>query len=45
MATSTRPSWGVQIFGGAQIFGDLERARTFQSAAEQIRGAIAAAGS
>ena len=44
-AASTRPSWGVQIFGGAQIFGDLEQARIFQSAVEQIRGAIAAAGS
>ena len=44
-AASALPSWGVQIFGGAQIFGDLERARTFQSAAEQIRGAIAAASS
>jgi hypothetical protein len=44
-AASTRPSWGVQIFGGARILGDREQARIFQSAVEQIRGATAAAGS
>ena len=41
-AASTRPSWGLQIFGGAQVFGDPERAHIFQAAVEQIRGSIAA---
>ncbi len=41
-AESARPSWGLQIFGGAQVFGDPERARIFQAVVEQIRGSIAA---
>jgi hypothetical protein len=39
-AESPRPSWGVQVFGGAQIFGDLDRARVFHTAVEQIRQVV-----
>lgn len=41
-AASTRPSWGVQIFGGANVFADPERARIFQMAVEQILASISA---
>lgn len=42
MATvaSPRPSWGVQIFGGAQVFDDPGRAQIFRTAVEQIRQSI-----
>jgi hypothetical protein len=39
-AATTRLSWGVQIFGGAQVFAAPEQARVFQAAVEQIRGCI-----
>jgi len=31
------PSWGVQIFGGAQIFGDADHAALFRDAVMQMR--------
>jgi hypothetical protein len=36
-AASTRPSWGVQLFGGAEVFSDAARARVFASAVEEMR--------
>lgn len=39
-AASTRPSWGIQIFGGAQTFSDPDKALIFQHAVEQIRESI-----
>jgi hypothetical protein len=41
ITASRRPSWGVQLFGGAQVFRDTSRAAIFQGAVEQIREAIA----
>lgn len=41
-AAAAHPSWGVQIFGGAEVFGDPQRARIFQAAVERIRGSVAA---
>jgi hypothetical protein len=35
-AESPRPSWGIQLFGGARIFGDPAQARVFAGAVEQI---------
>lgn len=40
-ASSTYPSCGLQVFSGAQVFADAERAQGFQSAVEQIRETIA----
>jgi hypothetical protein len=40
VATSSRSSWGFQIFGGAQVFGDQERAQVFRSAVERVRQAV-----
>jgi hypothetical protein len=31
------PSWGIQLFGGAQIFSDPQKARVFRSAVETIQ--------
>jgi hypothetical protein len=42
VADSPRPSWGVQLFGGAAVFGDPARARRFRAAVDRIRGAVAA---
>lgn len=36
-AASARPSWGVQIFGGASVFQAPERAQLFHAAVAQIR--------
>ena len=36
-AESPRPSWGLQLFGGARVFGDPEQARIFAGAVEIIR--------
>ena len=41
-AASSWPSWGVQLFGGAAIFGDPAQATVFQRAAAQIQRAAAA---
>jgi hypothetical protein len=40
VAASSRPSWGIQVFGGAEVFGDAERARVFASAVERMRRTI-----
>lgn len=37
VAESPNPSWGIQLFGGAEVFGDPERARVFRAAVEQIQ--------
>ena len=36
-AEAAHPSWGIQLFGGAQIFADPDKARIFATAVEQIR--------
>ncbi len=36
-ANATRPSWGVQLFGGAQVFGNAENAALFARAVERMR--------
>jgi hypothetical protein len=36
-AQADPPSWGIQIFGGDQIFGDTEKAAIFQRAVERIQ--------
>ena len=40
-ARAQPPTWGVQIFGGAQIFADPTQATRFQRAVEQIRQTLA----
>jgi hypothetical protein len=35
-AAAARPSWGLQVFGGASIFAEPARAQVFQSAVAQI---------
>jgi hypothetical protein len=39
---SPLPSWGVQVFGGAQVFGDPDQAQIFRASVEQIRRSISA---
>ena len=36
-AESSPPSWGIQVFGGAEVFADPERAVLFASAVERMR--------
>lgn len=36
-AAAPHPGWGVQIFGGAQVFGDPQSARLFAEAVAQMR--------
>ncbi len=36
-AESAIPCWGLQLFGGAAVFGDPEQARLFRGAVEAIR--------
>jgi hypothetical protein len=36
-AASAQPSWGIQIFGGDQIFRDPEQAQIFAQTVEQMR--------
>jgi hypothetical protein len=36
-AESSVPSWGIQLFGGAQVFRDPDRACVFRNAVEQIQ--------
>ena len=38
VASSARPSWGVQVFGGAQVFADPGRAQVFSAAVGRMRG-------
>lgn len=35
-ASATPPSWGVQLFGGAQVFGNTESAALFARAVERM---------
>jgi hypothetical protein len=44
-AASDVPSWGVQVFGGAAIFGDAKRADIFRRGVHRIREANARPGS
>ncbi|MBI3942590.1 MAG: hypothetical protein HY326_06205 [Chloroflexi bacterium] len=39
-AASPHPSWGLQLFGGAQVFADPDKARIFQEAVASIRRVI-----
>ena len=39
-AEASRPSWGLQVFGGAEVFRGPERAAVFAAAVERIKGAI-----
>ena len=39
-AASSKPSWGIQLFGGAQVFADVAQAQIFQQAVAQIRRKI-----
>ena len=36
-AAASPPSWGVQIFGGAQVFADAEKAAIFARCVEQMQ--------
>ena len=36
-AEAERPGWGVQLFGGAHVFADAERAVVFARAVDQMR--------
>lgn len=36
-AASAQPSWGMQLFGGASVFGDPDKAQIFRAAVEQIQ--------
>ncbi len=38
-AEASRPSWGVQLFGGAKVFADPAHAHVFQEAVSSIRSA------
>jgi hypothetical protein len=40
VAASARPSWGLQVFSGAQIFADEHLGRAFAVAVARIREAI-----
>ncbi len=39
-AASPQPSWGLQMFGGADVFGETERAGVFATAVTQMRATI-----
>ena len=39
-ALSARPSWGLQVFGGADVFANPAFARVFQEAVGHIRGVV-----
>ena len=39
-ADASPPSWGIQLFGGADVFRDPERARVFRDAARRICGGM-----
>ena len=40
VAEASPPSWGVQMFGGAEIFRDPGRANLFRTAVERIRHTV-----
>ena len=37
---AAQPSWGIQLFGGAQVFAEPNQARIFRDSVEKIRRAI-----
>ncbi len=39
-AEATPPGWGVQLFGGAQVFGDEDKAAIFAHTVERMRRLI-----
>jgi hypothetical protein len=39
-AEAAQPSWGLQLFGGAEVFADPERAQHFAVAVERIRARL-----
>jgi len=39
-ASCATPSWGVQLFGGADVFADRQQAIIFREAAERIRQSL-----
>ena len=39
-AVSSQPSWGIQMFAGAEVFGDSKKAGIFRDAVFQIRQQI-----
>jgi hypothetical protein len=41
-AEAAYPSWGIQIFGGAEVFADAERAEVFLSAVGRMRERVGA---
>ncbi|HET6486069.1 MAG TPA: hypothetical protein VFH83_06595, partial [Spirochaetia bacterium] len=40
-AASEIPSWGLQLYGGAEVFSDPAKAKVFRKAVEAIRSATA----
>ncbi len=42
-ASSPIPSWGLQLFGGADVFGDPQKAALFKQAADKIRDCLVSA--
>jgi hypothetical protein len=40
-AESPRPGWGIQLYGGASVFSDSERAKVFGEAVERMRQQLA----
>jgi hypothetical protein len=40
-AASTQPSYGMQLFGGAHVFSDSDRASVFREAVETMRQVLA----
>jgi hypothetical protein len=43
-AASTRPSWGLQVFGGDKVFADPSFAQVFHEAVARIGGGVARSG-
>jgi hypothetical protein len=39
-AGATPPSWGIQLFGGAQVFGDAKKTLLFAGAVERMRQSL-----
>jgi hypothetical protein len=39
-ASASRPSWGLQLFGGADVFADPDKRRVFQRAVAKIGAAV-----
>ena len=39
-AKSAVPAWGIQLFGGAEVFADERRGRVFRESVRKIREAV-----